>query len=88
MVIAILILLLSVASMLQPIIIDFFFDAFIYSSYLILVFIFFMIRKLLLKTFIPVSRIFNNEDDIFIFSRNFRKSSASREKKFFGMSRF
>ena len=36
-----------------------------------------MIKELLLKTFIPVSRIFDNEDDIFIFSRNVRKSSAS-----------
>ena len=27
-----------------------------------------MIWKLLLKTFIPVSRIFDNEDDNFIFS--------------------
>ena len=33
--------------------------------------------SLLLKTFIPVSRIFDNEDDIFIFSRNVRKSSPS-----------
>ena len=30
-----------------------------------------------LKTFIPVSRIFDNEDDIFIFPRNARKSNAS-----------
>ena len=36
-----------------------------------------MIRELLLKTFIPVSRIFDDEDDIFIFHRNVRKSSAS-----------
>ena len=36
-----------------------------------------MICELLLKTFIPVSRIFDNEDDIFIFSRNVQKSSAS-----------
>jgi len=40
---------------------------------------------LLLKTFIPVSRIFDNEDNIFIFSRNVRKTSASeillKEKK-------
>ena len=36
-----------------------------------------MIRELLLKTFIPVLKIFDNEDDIFIFSRNVRKSSAS-----------
>jgi len=36
-----------------------------------------MIWELLLKTFVPVSRIFDNEDDIFIFSRNVRKSSAS-----------
>ena len=41
-----------------------------------------MTWKLLLKTFIPVSRIFDNEDDILIFSRNDRKSSAS-EKLFF-----
>ena len=37
----------------------------------------FMICELLLKTIIPVSRIFDNEDDNFIFSRNVRKSSAS-----------
>ena len=36
-----------------------------------------MMRKLILKTFIPVLRIFDNEDDIFTFSRNVRKSSAS-----------
>ena len=30
-----------------------------------------------MKKFIPVSKIFDNEDDIFIFSRNVRKSSAS-----------
>ena len=30
-----------------------------------------------MKTFIPVSRIFGNKDDIFRFSRNVRKSSAS-----------
>ena len=36
-----------------------------------------MIWELILKTFIPVSRIFDNEDDIFIFSRNVRKSNAS-----------
>ena len=35
-----------------------------------------MISELLLKTFIPVSWIIGNEDDIFIFSRNVRKSSA------------
>jgi len=29
-----------------------------------------MIWELLIKTFIPVSRIFGNEDDILIFSRN------------------
>ena len=28
-----------------------------------------MIRELLLKTFIPVSSITDNEDDVFIFSR-------------------
>ena len=39
-----------------------------------------MIRELLLKAFIPVSRIFSNKVDIFIFSRNVRKSSASNEK--------
>jgi len=37
-----------------------------------------MISELFLKTFIPVSRIFDNEDDIFIFSRNVRKSRASK----------
>ena len=31
-----------------------------------------MIRELLLIIFIPVSRIFDNEDDIFIFSKNVR----------------
>jgi len=36
-----------------------------------------MIWELLLKTVIPVPSIFDNEDDIFIFSRNVRKSSAS-----------
>ena len=36
-----------------------------------------MICELLLKTFIPVSSIFDNEDDIFIFSRNVQKSSTS-----------
>ena len=36
-----------------------------------------MIRELLLKTFIPVLRIFDNEDDSFIFSRNVPKSRAS-----------
>jgi len=36
-----------------------------------------MIWELLLKTFIHVSRIFDIEDDIFIFSRNGRKSSAT-----------
>ena len=30
-----------------------------------------------MKTFIPVSRTFYNEDDIFIFSRNVRKSGDS-----------
>jgi len=30
-----------------------------------------------MKTFIRVSRTFDNEDDIFIFSRNVRKSSES-----------
>ena len=33
------------------------------------------------EKFIPVSRIFDNENDIFIFSKNVRKSSASRENK-------
>ena len=50
-------------------------------SYIVDISYFFMIRKLLLKTFIPVSRIFNNEDDIFIFSWILRKSSTSREIK-------
>ena len=35
-----------------------------------------MISLLILKIFIPVSRIYDNEDDIFIFSRNVRKSNA------------
>ena len=51
-----------------------FFGAFVNSWYVI---IFFMIWEFLLKTFIPVLRIFDNEDDLFIFSRNVRKSSAS-----------
>ena len=33
--------------------------------------------ELLLNTFIPLSRIFDNEDDSFIFSRNVRKPRAS-----------
>ena len=41
-----------------------------------------MIWVLLLKTFIPVSKIFDNEDDIFIFSRNVRKSRASENYLF------
>ena len=42
-----------------------------------------MIRVLFLKTFIPkMLRISDNEDDILIFSRDDRKSSASRENKF------
>ena len=36
-----------------------------------------MIGELLIKTFIPVSRIFGNEDDILIFSRNVRKQVIS-----------
>ena len=36
-----------------------------------------MIWELLIKTFFPVSRIFGNEDDIFIFSRNVWKQVAS-----------
>jgi len=32
-----------------------------------------MIWELLIKTFIPFSRIFGNEDDILIFSRNVQK---------------
>ena len=40
-----------------------------------------MIRELLMKTFIPDSRGFDAENDIHIFSWNFRKSSASRENK-------
>ena len=39
-----------------------------------------MIRELLLKTLIPVARIFDNEDDILIFSRNVRKSSEKKSK--------
>ena len=49
-----------------------FFDAFVFSLY----FIIFSIFYDLIVTFIPVSRIFDNEDDIFIFYRNVRKSSA------------
>ena len=30
-----------------------------------------------MKTFISVARVFDNEDDIFMFSRNVRKFSAS-----------
>ena len=33
--------------------------------------------ELLLKMFNPISRIFDNEDNILIFSRNVRKPSAS-----------
>ena len=44
--------------------------------------VFTMIWELLLKTCSPVSRIFDYEDDIFIFSRNVRKSSARCENKF------
>ena len=43
---------------------------FIYVYFII--FLFLIIWELLLKTFIPVSRIFENEDDIFIFSKNVR----------------
>jgi len=39
-----------------------------------------------LKTFIPVSRIFDNEDVIFIFSRNVRKYSAS--ENYLGIRKF
>ena len=53
-----------------------FFDALVFSWYFIMFLIFYDL--LLLKTFIPVSRIFDNEDDIFIFSKNFRKSSVSK----------
>ena len=53
-----------------------FFDALVFSWYFIMFLIFYDL--LLLKTFIPVSRIFDNEDDIFIFSKNFRKSSISK----------
>ena len=52
-----------------------FFDALVFSWYFIMFLIFYDL--LLLKTFIPVSRIFDKEDDIYIFSRNVRKSSAS-----------
>ena len=41
------------------------------------IFIIFCIFHDLRVTFFPVSRIFDNEDDIFIFSRNVRNSSAS-----------
>ena len=50
-----------------------FFDAFVNSWYFIIFCIFHDLRV----TLFPVSRIFDNEDDIFIFSRNVRKSSAS-----------
>ena len=43
---------------------------------------FFMIRMFFFKTLIPVSRIFNNEDEIFIYSRNVRKFSASNKNYF------
>ena len=46
-------------------------------SWYFIIFLFVMIWYLILKTFIPVSRIFDHEDDISIFSRNVRKSSAS-----------
>ena len=41
-----------------------------------------MILVLHLKLFIEISMIFDNEDDIFIFSKNVRKFRASRENKF------
>ena len=40
-----------------------------------------MIPELLIKTFIPVSRIFGNEDNIFIFSRNVRKQILFKKNK-------
>ena len=51
-----------------------------------------MIWELLIKTFIPVSRIFGNEGDILIFSGNVRKQAVSNYRKiiddFSRMSRF
>ena len=37
-----------------------------------------MIGELLLKTFIPVSRIFDNEDEIFIFARMFENQVPAK----------
>ena len=39
-----------------------------------------MIRELLLKTFSPVSRIFYNEDDIFIFPEMFENPAPPAVK--------
>ena len=61
---------------LQPLIIDNF-STHSYKVDILTYFLFFMIWELIFKTFIPVSRIFDNEDDIFTFFRNVRKSSAS-----------
>ena len=37
--------------------------------------------RVTLKTFIPLSRIFENEDNIFIFSRNIKKFSTGAKNK-------
>ena len=39
--------------------------------------IFYFYDQIYFKSFIPVQRIFDNENELFIFSRNVRKSSAS-----------
>ena len=60
---------IQIIQILQPIIIDFF-STHVYKVDTLSYFWFFMIRELLLITFIPVPKIFDNEDDIFIFSKN------------------
>ena len=40
----------------------------------------FIIRELLLKTFIHVLMIYDNEDDIFLFSRNVRNPAPAVKK--------
>ena len=66
----------QIIQILQPIAIDYLSrHSYIvdFSSYVLIV----MIWELLIKTVIPVSRIFGNEDDIFIFSRNVQKQVGS-----------
>ena len=48
-----------------------------------MIFLIFYDLKTFLRTFIPVSRISDNEDDIFIFSRNVQKSNSSEILFFF-----